>query len=185
MSNQRLGARSRAPLTHRRRPRWWGLGVRSAADRDVAGAIYGLILATSVIAVSRQYNPDHAGVTAVTVIVTATVFWLAHVYAGVMALGVHGHHVPAPREVRGEVRRQWPLVQAGFLPTVILLLAPLGVVADRAAQTAAMISCLVELAITGLLVARASGMRGLAVVASGAIALSFGVVIVALKIAVH
>ena len=40
-------------------------------------------------------------------------------------------------------------------------------------------------AVTGLLVARASGMRGAAVLISGAIALSFGVVIVALKIAVH
>ena len=67
-----------------RRVPWWRPGIRHAAQRDVAGAIYGLILATSVIAVSRQYQADNAGVTAATVIVTAAVFWAVIAVMAVM-----------------------------------------------------------------------------------------------------
>jgi hypothetical protein len=157
--------------------------VRRAAERDIAGAIYGLILATSVIAVSGRYDPDDAGVTAVTVVVTATVFWLAHVYAGVLAVGHRGR--PTWAEVRGILNEEWPLVQAGILPTAILLAGPLGVLPDHRAHDAAVAACLVELGATGFLVARASGARGFAAAVSGAIALSFGVVVIVLKIAVH
>jgi hypothetical protein len=138
-----------------------------------------------VTAVSRQYNPDNAGITAVTVIVTAAVFWLAHVYAGVLAVGVDGRHTPTRREARRIVDDEWPLVQSGLLPTVILLLGPLGVVDDYAAQTASLAVCVVELAAIGLLVAKAAGARGFPLLLSGVISTSFGIVIIVLKTAVH
>src|SRR4051794_41953876 len=47
-----------------RRVRWGKPGMHHAADRGVADAIYGLILATSIIAVSARYKPDNAAVTA-------------------------------------------------------------------------------------------------------------------------
>jgi hypothetical protein len=168
-----------------RRTRWWQPGVYRATERDVAGAIYGLILATSVIAVSSRYKPAGAGVTAVTVIVTATVFWLAHVYAGILAVARERRHMPTRGEVRAIIEEEWPLVQAGILPTAILLLGPLGIVADRRAHYAAIAACLVELGAIGLVVARAAGARGLLAALSGLIALSFGVVLIVLKIAVH
>jgi hypothetical protein len=168
----------------KRRPPFSTPSTRHAARRDVAGAIYGLILATSVIAVSRQYTHD-ALVTAVTVVVTAGVFWLAHVYAGVLAIGLRGQHRPTWAEVRLVVDEEWPLVQSGVLPTAILLLGPLGVLADDTAQDVALGACLAELAATGLLVARAAGARGILVVVSGAISLSLGLVVILLKIAVH
>jgi hypothetical protein len=158
--------------------------MRHAARRDVAGAIYGLILATSVIAVSRQYT-QNAGVTAVTVVVTATVFWLAHVYAGVLAIGLRLSHMPRRDEVRRVIDEQWPLVQSGILPTAILLLGPLGVLDDDTAQDVAIAACLLELGATGLLVARAAGAHGILVAVSGAISLSFGVVVIVLKVLVH
>lgn len=169
----------------RRRTRWWWPGVSQAAQRDVGGAVYGLILATSVIAVSREYEPHDAGVTAVTVIVTATVFWLAHVYAGVLEIELRERHVPTWAEVRGVLDEEWPQVQAGLLPTVILLLGPLGVLADDTAQSVALGACLAELAGTGLLAARTAGARGLLVAASAAVTVGFGVVIVVLKALVH
>jgi hypothetical protein len=165
--------------------RWWRPGVHEAARRDVAGAIYGLILATSVIAVSRQYTPHNSGITAVTVVVTATVFWLAHVYTRVMALGAVEHHMPTWAEIRGTLDHEWPLVQAGILPTVVLLLGPLGVLADDTAQDVAIGTCLLELGITGLVVARAAGARGLLVAVSAAVSASFGVIVIVLKTIVH
>jgi len=157
--------------------------MRRAAERDVPGAIYGLILATSVIAVSGRYDPDNAGATAVTVVVTATVFWLAHVYAEVLALG-HGGR-PTWAEVRRILDQEWPLVQAGILPTAILLSGVVGLLPDHRAHDAAVIACLAELAATGVLFARAAGARGLGAAVSGAIALAFGVVVILLKVAVH
>ena len=168
-----------------RRASWWRPGVRHAARRDVAGAIYGLILATSVIAVTRQYQPDNAGITAVTVIVTAAVFWLAHVYAGVLAVGTREHHMPTWAEVRHVVDEEWPLVQAGILPTAILLLGPLGLLADDTAQDVALGACLVELGATGLMVAREAGAHGVVVAISGVISLSLGVIVIVLKVVVH
>jgi hypothetical protein len=169
----------------KRRWRWWRPGVSHAARRDVAGAIYGLILATSVIAVTRQYQPDNAGITAVTVIVTSIVFWLAHVYAGVLAIGTKERHIPTWPEVREVVDEEWPLVQAGILPTAILLLGPLGVLADDTAQDVALGACLVELGAIGMMVARDAGARGIVAAISGAISLSFGVIVIVLKVVVH
>jgi hypothetical protein len=168
-----------------RRLRWWRPGVRAAAKRDVGEAVYGLILATSVIVVSRQYNPDHAGITAVTVIGTAVVFWLAHLYAGALALDMSERRRPTRAEMREVVDRHWPLVQAGILPTAILLLGPIGLVGDAAAQSIAIGSCLAELATIGVIAARAAGGRGAVVLLSGATAFSLGVVIVLLKVVVH
>jgi hypothetical protein len=164
---------------------WWRPGVHHAARRDVAGAIYGLILATSVIAVSRQYEPHNAGVTAVTVIVTASVFWLAHVYTRVMALGAAEHHMPTWGQIQQTLDHEWPLVQAGILPTAVLLLGPLGMLEDDVAQEVAIGTCLLELGVTGIVVARAAGARGLLVGVSAAIAASFGVIVIVLKTVVH
>jgi hypothetical protein len=164
---------------------WWQPGVGHAAERNVANAIYGLILATSVIAVSREYTAKNAGITAITVIVTAGVFWLAHVYAEVLALEADERHVPTRREIRAILSKEWPMVQAGILPTLVLLLGPLGVVEDPAVQDAALAVCLVELGLTGIAAARAGGARGGLVVVSGLVSLSLGVAVTALKVIVH
>ncbi len=164
---------------------WWRPGIRQAAKRDVDGAIYGLILATSVIAVSQQADPHNSGITAVTVIVTAGVFWLAHVYSGVLGIGLEERHMPEPAEIRRILNEEWPLVQAGILPTALLLLGPLGILADHTAQDVALYACLAELTAVGLVAARLAGGRGVQLVVSATISLSFGVVVIALKTIVH
>jgi hypothetical protein len=159
--------------------------MHHAAERDVAGAIYGLILATSVIAVSARYKSDNAAVTAVTVAVTATVFWLAHVYAGVLAYARERKRMPSRPDVRAILDEEWPMVQAGILPTAVLVLGPLGILPDDRAHTLAILACLLELGGTGLFVARAAGARGMVALLSGAVSLSFGVVLIVLKALVH
>ena len=167
------------------RPRRWAPGVHRAAQRNVAEAIYGLILATSVIAVTRKYEPGNAGVTAATVIVTATVFWLAHVYAGLLAVGVRDHRAPGRDDLRLVVDDHWPLVQAGILPTALLLLGPLGILDDATAQDVAVAACLAELTAIGILAALAAGARGIWVVLSAAVSLSLGGCVIILKVLVH
>jgi len=167
------------------RARWWQPYVIHAAHRDVGGAIYGLILATALIAVSRRYQPDNSGFAAVTVVGTACVFWLAHVYAGVLEIAFERKRKPTWEEAQHILDEEFPLVQSGLLPTAILLLGPLGILADDTAQDLAIAACLVELAATGTIVAWVAGARWPVVLLSGAISLSFGLVVVALKVFVH
>ena len=78
--------------------RWRPRVARTSGS--VTEAIYGLILAMSVIAVSAEYSSSNAGLVGVTVLVTGVVFWLAHVYARVLAGSVTHHRMLSRSEVR-------------------------------------------------------------------------------------
>jgi hypothetical protein len=152
---------------------------------SVTEAIYGLILATSVIAVSAEYDSSNAGLVGVTVLVTGVVFWLAHVYARVLAGSITKHQAPNRSDVRNAVRHDWPLVEVTVPLVLILALGALGVLADRTAILAATLAVLAELAAAGAYSARASGAGLAGTVASALIAVSLGGAVVLLKTVVH
>jgi hypothetical protein len=139
--------------------RWRPHVVRTTGS--VTEAIYGLILATSVIAVSREYDSSNAGLIGVTVLVTGVVFWSS------------------------VLRHDWPLVEVTVPLVLILALGALDVVGDKAAILAATIVALVELAATGAYSARAAGAGVPGTVASAIVAVSLGSAVVLLKILVH
>ena len=164
--------------------RWWRPRfVRTAGS--VTEAIYGLILATSVIAVSREYDPSNAGLIGVSVLVTGVVFWLAHVYARVLATSITHHRMLSRAEVREVLRHDWPLVEATVPPVLILALGALDILPDKAAVLAAMLAALVELAAAGAYAARLRGAGLSGAVVSAAIAVALGSAVVLLKVLVH
>jgi hypothetical protein len=152
---------------------------------SVTEAIYGLILATSVMAVSAEYASSNAGLVAVTVLVTGVVFWLAHVYARVLAGSITNPRAPNRSDVRNAVRHDWPLVEVTVPLVLILALGALGVLADRTAILAATLAVLAELAAAGAYSARASGAGLAGTAASALIAVSLGGAVVLLKTVVH
>jgi hypothetical protein len=152
---------------------------------SVTEAIYGLILATSVIAISREYDASNAGLIAATVLITGVVFWLAHVYARVLAGAITRQRRPQGAEVREAIRHDWPLVEVTVPLVLILALGAIGVLADRTAVLAAMLVALVELGAAGAYAARASGARLPGIVAAAAIAVLLGSAVVLLKALVH
>ena len=152
---------------------------------SVTVAIYGLILATSVIAVSAEYASSNAGLVAVTVLVTGFVFWLAHVYARVLAGAIIHHRRPNRSEVREALRHDWPLVEVTVPLVLILALGALDVVADKAVILAATLAVLVELAGAGAYAAHASGAGLRGTLASALIAVTLGGAVVLLKALVH
>ena len=152
---------------------------------SVTEAIYGLILATSVIAVSAEYASSNAGLVGVTVLVTGIVFWLAHVYARVLAGSITDHQTPNRSDMREALRHDWPLVEVTVPLVLILALGALGVVADKTAILAATVAVLVELAAAGAYAARASGAGVRGTVASTLIAVTLGGAVVLLKALVH
>ncbi len=163
--------------------RWRPHVVRTTGS--VTEAIYGLILATSVIAVSREYDPSNAGRIGVTVLVTAVVFWLAHIYARGLAYSLRHHRMLNRSEVREVLRHDWPLVEATVPPVLILGLGALDIVPDQTAILAAMLAALVELAAVGAYVARTSGAGLPGTVVSAFIAVTLGSAVVLLKALVH
>jgi hypothetical protein len=163
--------------------RWRPLVARTTGS--VTEAIYGLILATSVIAVSAEYAPSNAGLVGVTVLVTGVVFWLAHVYARVLAGAITHHRRPNRSEAREALRHDWPLVEVTVPLVLILALGALDVVADKAAILAATLAVLVELAAAGAYAAHASGAGLRGTLASALIAVTLGGAVVLLKAVVH
>jgi hypothetical protein len=163
--------------------RWRPRVVRTTGS--VVEAIYGLILATSVIAVSREYDSSNAGLIGVTVLVTGVVFWLAHVYARVLAGSISHKRMLNRSEIREAFRHDWPLVQVTVPLMLILALGVLDVVPDRAAILMATLAALVELAAAGGYAARTSGAAPRGTVVSAAIAVILGSAIVLLKAFVH
>jgi hypothetical protein len=152
---------------------------------SVTEAIYGLILATSVIAVSREYDSSNAGLIGVTVLVTGVVFWLAHVYARVLAGSIAHRRMLNRSEVREVLRHDWPLVEVTVPLVLILAFGVLDVVPDKTAILTAMLAALVELAAAGAYAARTSGAGLRGTIVSAVIAVALGSAVILLKTLVH
>jgi hypothetical protein len=152
---------------------------------DVTEGIYGLVLATSVIAVSQEYESQRAGAVAVTVLVTSIVFWLAHVYARILARAAAGDRWPTRAEMREVMRHDWPLVEVALPLVLVMMLGVVGLLADRTAVALAVAMALVELALVGAYAAATSGSRLPGVVLSSAVAVALGSIVVLLKALAH
>lgn len=163
--------------------RWTPRVLRTTGS--VTEGIYGLILAVSVIAVSREYESSNAGSIAVTVLVTGIVFWLAHVYARILSRSKRGDRWPTRAEVREVLRHDWPLVEVTIPLVLVLALGAVGLVPDGLAVTLAVGAALAELATAGAYAARTSGAGATGIVVSAGIAVALGGAVVLLKTLVH
>jgi len=154
------------------------------APRNVGGAIYGLVLGSSIIAAASADHPRQAGLVEIYLCVTALVFYLAHVYARVIGGWIEGE-VPSFAAVRQQLRQEWPLVSAQLLPAALLLLGALGVIDGRSAITLALAVALCEL-LAGVAYAcwkaQATARQALTSIVAAA---AFAVVVIVLKVFVH
>jgi hypothetical protein len=147
--------------------------------------IYGLILATSVIAVSREYDSTDAGTIAVAVLGTGIVFWLAHVYSRVLSRSIDRRRMLSRDEMREALRHDWPLVEVTLPLVAVLTLGGVGVLPDRAAILIATLAALVELGSAGAYAARRSGASTRGTILSTVVALALGSAVILLKALVH
>ena len=151
----------------------------------LATAIYGTILSTALIAAYSEDPGSDPGQIAAAVLVAALVFWVAHAYADLLAHGVVYRHSGGFARFRVELAAEWPMVTGALLPILPLLLSPLGVLSDDAAEDAAIATGVALLGLVGIVIAmrRGSGLIGVAL--SAASSALFGVIVVALKALVH
>jgi len=154
-------------------------------ERNLAGAIYGTILATSVVAGLSEGGTVDKGPAALVVVTSSLVFWLAHVYAGVL-----GHHLQLGHgfswsRVGAIARHEWPILASGIPPAIVLALGTIGLFERETAFWLAIGVGIASLVFWGVAYAREQGYHTVVVALAGALNGLLGVVIVALKVLVH
>ncbi|TMQ89858.1 hypothetical protein ETD83_38025 [Actinomadura soli] len=149
---------------------------------DYSGAVYGSLLAASVIVgASPRHDPAPAATVVALLFATGLVFWLAHVYASLVGDRQHGRRLDWP-EIRSVGRREWPLAQAAVPPAAAAACCGLIGLSDATASWAALFVALGgQVGWTVAAGARAHA-GGRLIVMSAVVSLLLGMIIVALKV---
>ena len=155
---------------------------RAALGERLAGYIYGTIVVLSVDVAGAKAYPHESGHVAVLVLVTTTVFWLAHVYAHALGESVARDRRIDFGELRHIAHRESSMVEAAVPAVVLLLLGELGVISERSAVWAAFVAGFAVLAAQGIVFARMERLGPLATLAVLAGNLALGFALVALKL---
>ncbi|MGW5848006.1 hypothetical protein ACWFQ8_08630 [Streptomyces sp. NPDC055254] len=98
--------------------------TQTASRSDHAGAVYGSLLAASVIATAGSVGDFPRVELIVMLLVTGVVFWAAHVYASLAGERLVGRPV-GWAEVRRAGRSELPIIEAAVLPAAALVVSPL------------------------------------------------------------
>jgi hypothetical protein len=114
--------------------------------------------------------------------VTATVFWLAHVYAHSLAQVVAQDQHLSLAELRGIARHESSIIEATIPPIAALLLGAFGLVSSKAAVWIAYGLGLAVLLASGLVFARVERLGWLATLVVVALNVALGVALVGLKL---
>jgi hypothetical protein len=152
---------------------------------DVASGIYGLILVTAVVAGASADPHLEAWQGAVVVLVTTLVFWIAHIYANLLALHRRRKRRSSLADAGEVALQELPLVFAGVFPILtLLLLGTAGITSRDTAFTVAVWIGVVVLFIEGIVLARRDGHGVLVSLLSASISAGLGIVVIILKILV-
>jgi len=144
-----------------------------------ADGIYGTIITASVLISAGDELATLP--LALSVLLTLAVYWLADVYAQLLA-GPHARgSLPTWHDARAALFETWPLVSASFSPLLLLLLAWLLGARSSVAATISLIGAIVMLIIYSWSAARAAKLRGLQVAAVTVVAALIGVLMIVLK----
>jgi hypothetical protein len=155
---------------------------------DYTGAIYGSLLAASVVVGAAVGAHDESDLRplrlATLLVVTGLVFWLAHTYARLVGQRVR-HSVLDPRAIRRVVRRESPLLEAALPPAAAALIFGLLGASNTAAAWAALVVAVAGQVGWATITTIRAGAGTRLVVLSAVVNLLLGLVIVLLKTALH
>ncbi|MFE5325551.1 hypothetical protein ACFRCG_03945 [Embleya sp. NPDC056575] len=170
-------ARSHEPSERSR-----GSGATRTFRTDYAGAVYGSLLAASVVATAGTLGKYPRLQLSLLLIVTGLVFWAAHVYARLAGERLDGQR-PDFVEVRRVARHERSIVEAAVLPAVVVAGSPLLGLGLGTTAWLALGVAVAQQVVWASLGAVAAGAGRMQVVAEGAVNLLLGLIIVAAKAA--
>ena len=162
------------------RARWRRLGVIAANPR---GAIYGTIIATSVIAAMAASGKSAALILTATA-TTLLVFWLAHVYADFVDRGLRYANLDL-KLLASIMGHELSMLAAPALSILFLLLGAVGVLDEPMAVRLALWNGVVQLVGWGIEVGHRRGQPWPASLLTGLINGAFGLVIIFLEVLLH
>jgi hypothetical protein len=154
-------------------------------ERNLAGAIYGTILATSVVAGLSEGGQVDQGYASLVVLSTSIVFWIAHVYAGVLGHHLRRHGGLTWSRLNAVARHEWPILGSGFPPAAVLGLGTIGLFGRDTAYAIAIGVGIASLVLWGVAYAREQGYSRGGMLLAGLLNGLLGVLIVGLKVLVH
>ncbi|MEU4847648.1 hypothetical protein [Streptomyces gilvosporeus] len=147
---------------------------------DYAGAVYGSLLAASVVAGAGTLGTFPRLVLVLLLLGTGLVFWAAHVYAELVGDRLM-HQALSRQEIRRVCADEWPIVQAAVPPAAAVAVSPvLGLGPQGAAWLALAVAVVEQVGWATVAVVRAHAPRRL-VLAAGTVNLLLGLIIVVLK----
>ena len=147
--------------------------------------VYGLVLVTALVAIGDEYDNDLDVL--VFVVGTTLVFWLAHVYAGIVAAGAHAELGRASflRRAGHATSHSSGMLLAMLPPALVLGMGVIGLVDEDEAYDFALISGLIVLALIGWANARRNGRRWPMQIAGALSTTMLGALVILLSILVH
>jgi hypothetical protein len=151
-------------------------------ERRIADAIYGLIVGAAVMAASHAPS---SGRIAVSVFITLLVYWSAERYAAIIAGRIAAGHRRERGTLRHELTGGWALLTSSFIPLVVLLAFDLLGATQRTAVLAGLICSTALLCLAGLQMGAEARLSARERLAAAAAAGAFGLVMIALKVALH
>jgi hypothetical protein len=157
---------------------------------NYTGAIYGSLLAASVVVGAGAGSAGGAGFElspvrlAALLFSTGLVFWLAHAYARLVGDQVH-HAAHNWRQIRRVARREWPLFQTALPPAAAAVVFGLLGASNGAAAWAALIVAIAEQVGWATFTTLRAGASRPLVLVTALVNLVLGSFIVVLKAALH
>jgi hypothetical protein len=141
-------------------------------------AVYGSVLAAALTGALLDAHESAREMT-LTVLGSMLVFWTAHAWSETIGERVEAGRRFDRRRVGAIARAEWPLVEAGLLPTILLALAWVGAWSDHTGVVLALGAAVIQLVgwgaaagyrssrewRTALVIAVGDGLLGLAIVA--------------------
>jgi hypothetical protein len=154
---------------------------RLAGGHQVSSAVYGAVITLAVIGAWYADETSGALETLLSVAATLTVFWIAHSYAHVAGEGLAAEG-GVGKSILAALRHDWPIVQSGLLPVVMLALGGLDLMGERPSMVAAMTAAALLLAFFAAAMARTGGRSWLQSLALAALLTVLGGLVAALEI---
>jgi hypothetical protein len=157
--------------------------VSGRRSPNLVGAIYGTIVATAVVGGLGErpsISPSHA---LWILLASGVFFWVAHVYATLLAARIQERRPMKRAEVRDALTGDWPLFQSCVPLAIPLALGWLGILGDRTALALATFVGVVTLVALGISFARREGYGLGGIVACASVNASVGLFIIGLKVA--
>lgn len=157
---------------------------QSGRQYHYGAAVYGSILVAALVGAMFEEQVTARTMT-LSLAGSVVIFWVAHAWSEVLGERVGDGRMFDPARIRTITIEQWPLVEAGLLPALLLALAWADLYSRHVGAVLALSASVIQLVGWGMLAGYRSQPSWRKALAVGVFDGLLGIVIVAIEIAAH